>query len=61
MTRTSLKSLVIGAGLALTAASAASAHAQLLTASPAPNSAGVAPKQIRLTFSEALEPKFSGF
>ncbi len=57
----SLKSAALGAGLALMTAGAANAHAHLVTAAPAANSTGASPSQVRLTFSEALEPKFSGF
>ncbi len=57
----SLKSAALGAGLALLAAGVANAHAHLVTAAPAANSTGASPSQIRLTFSETLESKFSGF
>lgn len=49
------------AAIALAGAGAAQAHARLVSASPAAGSVGPSPAQIRLTFSEALEPKFSGF
>ena len=40
--------------------SAAVAHARLRSASPAPGDMlSAAPKQVSITFSEALEPKFS--
>ena len=44
----------------LFAASQAEAHAHLVTATPAANSSGAAPKAITLHFSERLVPKFSG-
>ena len=42
------------------AATQASAHARLLTSNPAANASVTAPKQLTLTFSERLQPKFSG-
>jgi methionine-rich copper-binding protein CopC len=51
--------LAAAAGL-LVAASQAEAHAHLVTATPAANSGGAAPKAITLHFSERLVPKFSG-
>ena len=47
-------------GFALTA-SGASAHAQLVSADPAPNASIGAPQTIQLHFNEALERKFSNF
>jgi methionine-rich copper-binding protein CopC len=44
----------------LAAASGAQAHAHLVSATPAANAAVSAPKTLSLTFSEKLEPKFSG-
>jgi methionine-rich copper-binding protein CopC len=45
---------------ALTMASAASAHAHLLSSLPAANgTVPVAPREIVITFTEALEPRFS--
>lgn len=44
----------------LAAASGAQAHAHLVSATPAANAAIAAPKSLSLTFSEKLEPKFSG-
>ena len=38
----------------------AQAHAHLVKATPAANSAGRAPSAVHLYFSEKLEPKFSG-
>jgi copper resistance protein C len=35
------------------------AHAHPKKVSPAPNSSGPAPKEISISFSEAIEPKFS--
>lgn len=48
------------AGALLFAAGAASAHGKLLSASPAQASEGAAPTEIRLAFSEAIFPNFSG-
>jgi hypothetical protein len=54
--------LALGAGVGLlTAALQAEAHARLVGASPAPNSAGGAPRQVTLRFSESVVPRFSGF
>lgn len=39
----------------------AEAHASLVSANPAASSIAQAPSMIELHFSEALEPKFSGF
>jgi copper resistance protein C len=39
----------------------AKAHAHLISAAPAPNSTVASPTDLVLHFSEALEPKFSGF
>jgi methionine-rich copper-binding protein CopC len=52
-------------GLALTgalvfAAGAASAHGKLLSATPAAGSEGASPAEIRLAFSEAFFPNFTG-
>ena len=44
----------------LTAATGAQAHAHLVKATPAANAVVAAPKNLCLTFSEKLEPKFSG-
>jgi len=44
----------------LGAASAALAHAHLVSSTPAEGAAGPAPKSIVLVFSEKLEKKFSG-
>lgn len=49
------------AGAALLGATHAQAHAKLVSASPAENAAGAAPKAITLKFNEKLQPKFSGF
>ncbi|MDR3507237.1 MAG: copper homeostasis periplasmic binding protein CopC [Caulobacteraceae bacterium] len=61
MNRSALKAMGMGALLALAAAGVAQAHAHLLSSAPAPDSIAPAPSQIRLAFSERLEPKFSGF
>jgi len=45
--------------LLLTIAPSAYAHAHPKTMTPAPDSAGPAPSKISITFSEAVEPKFS--
>ncbi len=51
----------IGASLVFAlAASAAFAHAQLESAAPPVGGTVSAPSEIRLTFSEGVEPKFSG-
>ncbi len=44
----------------LLVATQASAHAHLLTSTPAKDASVAAPKQLALSFSETLEPKFSG-
>ncbi|MDB5441071.1 MAG: copper resistance protein CopC [Caulobacteraceae bacterium] len=46
---------------ALLAGSQVQAHAKLVAATPAANAVLPAPRQIALTFSERLQPKFSGF
>jgi methionine-rich copper-binding protein CopC len=56
---TAAAGVLAGAAL-LAAAGAASAHAKLVSSSPAQNAVGAAPKQIVLKFSEKLQPKFSG-
>lgn len=61
MNRSALKVIGMGAVLALAAAGVAQAHAHLLSSTPAPDSIGPAPSQVRLAFSERLEPKFSSF
>lgn len=45
----------------LAAATGAQAHAHLVRATPAANAEVASPKSLSLTFSEKLEPKFSGF
>lgn len=45
--------------LLLTVAPSAFAHAHPKTMMPAPESAGPSPSKISITFSEAVEPKFS--
>ncbi|MEO6338754.1 MAG: copper homeostasis periplasmic binding protein CopC [Caulobacteraceae bacterium] len=44
----------------LLTATQASAHAHLVTSTPAKDASVAAPKQLALSFSEKLEPKFSG-
>lgn len=44
----------------LAAATGAQAHAHLVKATPAANAVVATPKNLCLTFSEKLEPKFSG-
>ena len=46
--------------LMLLAASPALAHARLTSSDPAANASVKSPKLIKLTFSESLEPAFSG-
>ena len=54
--------LALAAGAAaLLATSSALAHAKLVSATPAENAAGPAPRQIVLRFNEKLLAKFSGF
>jgi methionine-rich copper-binding protein CopC len=55
-----LLALAVGA-TSLLATSPALAHAKLVSASPAENAAGPAPRQIVLQFNEKLLAKFSGF
>lgn len=52
----------LAAALALFAASTATAfaHAHLKSAQPASGSAGPSPSEIRLTFSDPVEPNFTG-
>jgi methionine-rich copper-binding protein CopC len=50
---------LVAAGLLLTAAPAF-AHARLTDSTPAANASVKSPSQIRLHFSETLEPAFSG-
>lgn len=53
------RSLICTLALLLMAAPAAFAHAHPKTMTPAPDSTGPAPNKISITFSEAIEPKFS--
>lgn len=46
---------------ALAVAGAASAHAHLVSSTPAANAVGGSPDTIVLRFNEALEPQFSSF
>lgn len=58
MTRT-LRAAAFAAGILLAMSGQAFAHAMLETAAPAAGSTVAAPGEIRLGFSEALEPLFS--
>jgi len=51
---------ILAACGALAAAGEAAAHAHLTASTPAANAAVPAPKEIVLTFTEPLQPKFSG-
>ena len=55
-----MRSLFLAATLSLFGVSVAFAHAQLQSASPPVGGTVAAPSEIRLTFSEGVEPKFSG-
>ena len=55
-----MKQALLAVGLVLAGATAAFAHAQLESASPAVGATVAAPQEIRLTFSEGVEPKFCG-
>ncbi|MBJ7413517.1 MAG: copper homeostasis periplasmic binding protein CopC [Phenylobacterium sp.] len=57
--RRGLTGVIAGSLLSLTA-TAAAAHAHLTASSPAADAAVAAPRALTLTFSEPLEPKFSG-
>ncbi len=52
--------LAMAAAAALSLISNASAHARLLTASPAADAAVTSPRELTLVFSEALSADFSG-
>lgn len=52
--------LAMAAAAALSLISNASAHARLLTASPAADAAVTSPSEVTLVFSEALSADFSG-
>lgn len=55
------KLIAVGAALVISAAATqASAHAHLVASNPAANAKTAAPKQLKLQFSEKLQPKFSG-
>jgi methionine-rich copper-binding protein CopC len=55
------KIVAVAAALALAGvATQAFAHAKLLTSSPAASATVAAPTQLTLTFSERLQPSFSG-
>jgi len=47
--------------ITLLAATSVAAHTRLVASNPAANAAVAAPTRIVLTFSERLEPRFSGF
>lgn len=53
-----MPAIALAAGLSMLAAQA-QAHAHLVTSTPSAKADVAAPKQIALTFSEKLEPKFS--
>ncbi|MGY9106866.1 MAG: copper homeostasis periplasmic binding protein CopC [Alphaproteobacteria bacterium] len=53
--------LVAAVGTFFMMAGQAEAHAKLVSANPSPDSEVAAPEDIRLSFSEALEPRFSTF
>ena len=58
-----LRKLIMPAALtalSLLTADVAAAHPVLRSADPAPNGVAKAPTEIRMTFSEALIPRFSG-
>ena len=50
----------LSAAAALLGATAAEAHAKLVSSNPAANATVAAPRQLVLKFSEKLQPKFSG-
>lgn len=52
--------LGLAAGSLSLIATAAAAHAHLTASNPPANAAVAAPRTLSLSFSEALEPKFSG-
>jgi len=54
-----LRPLVVTLAVVLAVAPSAFAHAHPKTMVPAPDSTGPAPSKISITFSEAVEPKFS--
>ncbi len=56
---TAFRPVVLIFGLALALVPSAFAHAHPKTMKPAPDSTGPAPSKISITFSEAVEPKFS--
>ncbi|AEI01667.1 copper resistance protein C [Afipia carboxidovorans OM5] len=58
MSKTS--TIVIALTAAIFSSGAALAHPQLKTSEPAAGAATSSPKQIRITFNEAVIPKFSG-
>jgi methionine-rich copper-binding protein CopC len=57
--KATIRPVVFILGLVLTLTQSAFAHAHPKTTEPAPDSTGPAPTRIAITFSEAVEPKFS--
>jgi hypothetical protein len=58
---TLIKTIAMAAAAAsLFAATGAQAHAHLLSSTPADKATVASPKELTLTFSEKLQPKFSG-
>jgi len=55
-----VRKAVLASAIMIAAATSAFAHAELVKSSPAPDSAVTSPSEIDLTFSEAVNPKFSG-
>ena len=53
--------LVVATAALMLGVGPAAAHARLVSATPAPNSAGPAARTLSLTFSERTVPAFSGF
>lgn len=60
MTHRPTLALAFGAAVLLSAGQA-SAHAKLVSSTPAESATVAAPSQITLKFNEKLQPKFSGF
>jgi hypothetical protein len=57
--KATFRPVVFMIALMLVVVPAAFAHAHPKTMTPAPDSTGAAPSKISITFSEAVEPKFS--
>lgn len=55
------KSFLAASAVVLMSAAPASAHARLVSATPAEKSTIVAPRVVTLTFSDRVAPAFSGF